>query len=481
MKRKSLVASLIAAGLIGSAAIGYTAGGNGPLAAPAVTSPPVAESTASSSLPAFGWIAAKYGPAVVNVSVTGTARATDETPQMPQLSPDDPFYQFFKRFQTPMPRGEVPMHGLGSGFIVSSDGVILTNAHVVDGAKEVQVKLTDRREFPAKVIGVDRQSDVAVIKIDARDLPTVKIGSADDLKVGEWVLAIGSPFGFENTVTQGIVSAKSRSLPSDTYVPFIQTDVPVNPGNSGGPLFNTKGEVVGINSQIFSHSGAYEGLSFAIPIDIATHVQQQIVATGHVTRGHLGVTVQEVTQSLADSFGLKQPEGALVGSVEPGGPAAKAGLRSGDVILKFNGTPVTSSNQLPLQVADLKPGTVANVQVWRHGSTRNLEVTLGTLSDNIVAEAGSATQDHGRLGLSVRPLTPDERQQSGDASGLMVEQASGAAAAAGIQPGDVIIAMNGTPVKSAAQLRELVKRAGKHVALLVQRNAAELYVPLDLS
>jgi serine protease Do len=481
MKRKSLVASLIAAGLIGSAAIGYTAGGNGPLAAPAVTSPPVAESTASSSLPAFGWIAAKYGPAVVNVSVTGTARATDETPQMPQLSPDDPFYQFFKRFQTPMPRGEVPMHGLGSGFIVSSDGVILTNAHVVDGAKEVQVKLTDRREFPAKVVGVDRQSDVAVIKIDARDLPTVKIGSADDLKVGEWVLAIGSPFGFENTVTQGIVSAKSRSLPSDTYVPFIQTDVPVNPGNSGGPLFNTKGEVVGINSQIFSHSGAYEGLSFAIPIDIATHVQQQIVATGHVTRGHLGVTVQEVTQSLADSFGLKQPEGALVGSVEPGGPAAKAGLRSGDVILKFNGTPVTSSNQLPLQVADLKPGTVANVQVWRHGSTRNLEVTLGTLSDNIVAEAGSATQDHGRLGLSVRPLTPDERQQSGDASGLMVEQASGAAAAAGIQPGDVIIAMNGTPVKSAAQLRELVKRAGKHVALLVQRNDAELYVPLDLS
>jgi len=254
----------------------------------------------------------------------------------------------------------------------------------------------------------------------------------------------------------------------------------VNPGNSGGPLFNTKGEVVGINAQIFSHSGAYEGLSFAIPIDIATSVQKQIVASGHVTRGHLGVTVQEVTQALANSFGLKRPEGALVGSVEPDGPAAKGGLRSGDVILSFNGVPITSSAQLPLQVAQLKPGTLATMQVWRHGATKKLDVTMGTLSDESVAEAGPATSEHGALGLVVRPLTPDERQQSGDSTGLLVERASGAAAAAGIEQGDIIVAMNGTPVKSAAQLRELVRHADKHVALLVQRNDAKLYVPLDL-
>lgn len=483
MKPKTLVISLVAAGVIGAAAVGYSAGVNSffsPAAANERATQTAALETSTAVLPSFHWIAAKYGPAVVNVSVTGAAKVGAELPRPPQMDPNDPFFQFFKRFQPPAPHGEVPLRGLGSGFIVSSDGIILTNAHVVDGAKHVQVKLVDKREFQAKVIGVDKPSDVAVLKIEARDLPTVELGNPDDLKVGDWVVAIGSPFGFENTVTQGIVSAKSRSLPDGAYVPFIQTDVPVNPGNSGGPLFNMRGEVVGINAQIFSRTGGYEGLSFAIPMDIASNVEHQILTSGHVTRGRLGVMIQDMTQALANSFGLKKVEGALISNVEPGGPAAKAGLEPGDIILKFNGEAISSSAQLPVQVSGTKPGTSINLQVLRKGETKDIQVTLGKLSDANVAEAEPTAPTDGRLGLVVRPLTPEERQQSGDSSGLLVENVTGAAAQAGIQPGDIIVALNGTPVRSAKELQELAGRAGKHVALLVQRNDVKLFVPLDL-
>lgn len=372
------------------------------------------------------------------------------------------------------------MHGIGSGFIVSRDGIILTNAHVVDGASNVTVKLTDKREFTAKVIGIDKPSDVAVLKINAKDLPVVKLDQADDVKVGEGVVAIGSPFGFENSATSGIVSAKSRTLPGDSYVPFIQTDVAVNPGNSGGPLFNTKGEVVGINSQIYTRTGGYQGLSFAIPIDVALHVKDQLVEHGSVTRGRLGVTVQDVNQALADSFGLKKPGGALVSSVEKGGAAAEAGLEPGDVILRYNDKDIASSSDLPMLVANTGPGTAARLDVMRKGETRRIDVTVGRIKSAKVASADVTGQDHGRLGVVVRPLDPDEQKQAGVNGGLIVESAAGPAAGAGIKPGDMILSMNGTPVKSAEQLKQLVTKAGKHVAILVQRDEAKIFVPVDL-
>jgi serine protease Do len=368
---------------------------------------------------------------------------------------------------------------LGSGFIVSKDGLILTNAHVVANATTVTVKLTDKREFKAKVIGVDIPSDVAVIKIDATNLPTVKIDKTDDVKVGEWVLAIGSPYGFDNTVTSGIVSAKARALPGDTYVPFIQTDVAVNPGNSGGPLFNMKGEVIGINSQIYSRSGGYQGLSFAVPIDVALKVQDELLQHGRVTRGRLGVGIQDVNQALAESFGLKRTAGALVSAVEKDSPAAKAGLEPGDVIVRYNGTDVNTSAQLPVLVSNTKPGEVAKLDVVRKGEAKRLDVTVGELKPEKVAAADSAVE-HGRLGVAVRPLSAEERQQIGVAGGVVVQNATGAAATAGIQPGDVILSVNNVPVKNVEQLKELVGKAGKRVALLVQREEAKMYVPVDL-
>jgi serine protease Do len=319
-----------------------------------------------------------------------------------------------------------------------------------------------------------------VIRIDAKDLPTVKIANADDVKVGEWVLAIGSPYGFENTVTSGIVSAKARALPGDTYVPFIQTDVAVNPGNSGGPLFNMKGEVIGINSQIYSRSGGYQGLSFAVPIDVALKVEDQLVKHGKVTRGRLGVGIQDVNQALADSFGLKKPAGALVGSVENGSPAAKAGLQPGDVIVRYNGKEITSSNELPVLVSNTAPGSVAKLDVVRKGESKNVEVTVGEVKDAKVAAADNPGQEQGRLGVAVRSLSREEQQQIGATSGVVVENATGAAAKAGIQAGDVILSINNTPVKNPAQLKQLVSGAGKHVALLVQREDAKMYVPVEL-
>jgi serine protease Do len=364
---------------------------------------------------------------------------------------------------------------------VSPDGYILTNAHVIDGAKRVQVKLTDRREFTAKVVGTDAKSDVALLKIDAKDLPVVHIGSAKNVKVGQWVVAMGSPFGFENSVTAGIVSAKSRSLPGDGYVPFIQTDVAVNPGNSGGPLFDLAGDVIGINSQIYSQTGGYMGLSFAIPIDVAMHVKDQLQNYGKVTRGRIGVAIQSVNQSLAQSFGLPKAEGALVSSVDEDAPAARAGIKPGDVILAWNGTPIDESASLPGLVAETPPGQTAQVRMWRNGKERTLSVNVGKMPSETVASNDAPGANSGKLGVVVRPLTAEERGELHANGGLVVENAAGAAAKAGVQPGDVILALNNHPVRSVDELRKLLDTSGKHVALLVQREQAKMYVPIDLS
>jgi serine protease Do len=429
-------------------------------------------------LPDFTSIVERNGPAVVNISVVG------ETPEGPQLAPGDPFYEFFRRFGVPIPQERAPVRGMGSGFIIDSAGLVLTNAHVVAKAKEVTVKLTDKREFRAKVLGVDPPTDIALLKIDATGLPSVRLGDASDLKVGEWVAAIGSPYGFENSVTSGIVSAKWRSLPDGAYVPFIQTDVAVNPGNSGGPLFNMQGEVVGINSQIYSRTGGYQGLSFAIPIEVAVKVKDQLQQYGKVTRGHLGVTIQEVNQSLAESFGLKRAEGALVTAVTPDSPAQKAGVQTGDVVIGFNSKEIKSSAELPLAVGDVRPGETATIRVWRKGEAKDLKVVVGESPQEQVAQADPQGTEQPRLGVAVRPLTPSEGNETGVSGGLVVEQATGAAAAAGISPGDVILSVNGTPVKSPDELRAAIEKAGKHAALLVQRNSpagrTQIFVPVEL-
>jgi serine protease Do len=368
---------------------------------------------------------------------------------------------------------------LGSGFVVGTDGLIMTNAHVVDGATQVTVKLADRREYKAKVLGIDKLTDIAVLKIDAKGLKPVTLGDPSTAKVGDWVLAIGSPYGFENSVTAGIVSATSRALPEGTYVPFIQTDAAVNPGNSGGPLFNIRGEVIGINSQIYSQTGGYQGLAFAIPIDVAKKVETQLVQHGSVQRGRIGVGIQELSQPLAESFGLQSPTGALVGSVDKNGPAAKAGIQPGDVLLSLNGKPIERSSDLPPRVADLKPGSKASLEVWRNGAKKQLELTVGELKPEKVAAAGPEQADHGRLGLAVRALTDEEKKEAELANGLVVEQASGPAAQAGIRQGDVILAVNGKPVKSAADLRAATSK-GKVVALLIQREDAKIFVPVEI-
>ena len=433
------------------------------------------------TLPDFAEIASRQGPAVVNISVSGSVKTGfSGSPGFPQANPNDPFYEFFRRFQPPAQQNSVPTHGLGSGFIVSPDGVILTNAHVVAEADEVIVKLTDKREFKAKVTGIDKLSDVAVLKIDAKNLPTVKIGDPQNARVGEWVIAIGSPFGFENTVTAGIISAKSRSLPDEGYVPFLQTDVAVNPGNSGGPLFNMNGEVIGINSQIFSRSGGYQGLSFAIPIDVAMKVELQLLDHGKVSRGRLGVMIQEVNQQLADTFGLEKPAGALVSSVEKNSPAEKAGIEAGDVILKFNGKDISRSTDLPRLVSELSPGTVAKIELWRKSRIMNISIGVGEM---MVAGGKNKASGENKveLGLTVRPLTPAERRQADVPNGLLVEGVdAGPAARAGIQTGDVILSVNGEKTGSIEKLRSLVSKNNKRLALLILRGDQKMFVPLNL-
>jgi len=485
---RRLILALVAAGALGATGAGLI--GSHParaMAAPPAIAPVPALQAGGEALPSFAAITAQNGPAVVNISVSGTRRTAlaagddDEDSGVP-----DPMQEFFRRFgmspQGPRMPQNVPVRGQGSGFIVSPDGVVLTNAHVVKGADEVTVKLTDRREFRAKVLGADPQTDVAVLKIDATHLPTVRLGSTKSLAVGEWVLAIGSPFGFENSVTAGVVSAKGRALPDDSAVPFIQTDVAVNPGNSGGPLFNARGEVVGINSQIYSRSGGYQGVSFAIPIEVAERVQQQILATGQVSHARLGVTVQEVNQTLADSFGLDKPQGALVADVQKGGPGDKAGLQSGDVIRSIDGQPIVGSGDLPAYISQSQPGARVRLEVWRKGASETLTATLGNAADKkAVADAGAGQgAAQGRLGLALRPLERDEQRQAGVEGGLLVEQASGPAARAGVQDGDVLLAINGTPARDVAQVRSAVAKAGKSVALLVMRDGNRIFVPVRL-
>jgi serine protease Do len=498
MKPNVLVAALVAAGVIGTGVAAYRGNIDAPVAgahaasASAVTTAAVAAPAANphaTSLPLNGFtdLVAAAGPAVVNVSVRGSATKTSmEMPDMPGLDPDSPLYDFFKGFGGRAPRGgrpggNMPMQGLGSGFIVSSDGYILTNAHVVDHADEVTVRLTDRREYKAKVVGADAQSDVALIKIEGKNFPTVKIGDSRKAQVGEWVVAIGSPYGFDNSVSAGIVSAKARSLPDASYTQFIQTDVAVNPGNSGGPLFNLAGEVIGINSQIYSRSGGYQGISFAIPIESAMKVKDQLARTGKVNRGRLGVTVQEVNATLADSFGLDRPRGALVSTVDPGSPAEKGGVQVGDIITRYDGNAIERSADLPALVADKGPGASATVEVWRKGAVKSLTVATGEVKDKEkVASSEPNAASGGKLGLAVRPLTREERSQNNGRGGLVVEQVSGPAERAGVQEGDLVLALNGTPVQTVEQLREQAAKSGKNAALLIQRDDRQLFVPIQL-
>ena len=482
--RNPLIAAVLGAAFVAAPVSVLYAVGVAPRAAvtaPAPVTPVPATGNPAAVLPDFSSMVQKYGPAVVNISVVTKTPAAyspdgDDSDDNP-FGPNSPFAPFFRGlpFQAPQPG---PVRGEGSGFIIRPDGLILTNAHVVDGASEVTVRLTDRREYTAKVVGIDKKSDVAVIKIPAKDLPAVKLGDSRDLRVGEWVLAIGAPFGFENSATAGIVSAKGRTLPGSGYVPFIQTDVPINPGNSGGPLFNMRGEVVGINSQIFSRTGGYQGVSFSIPIDVAMHVAQQLETTGHVSRGKLGVVIQPVTQGLADSFGLPQPQGALVSSVEKGGAAERAGIEPGDVIMKLNGQPLKEgATELPVQVASLSPGTTVTLEVWRNHSTRDVSVKLGAMEDKTTA-LNTNQSEHDKLGLAVRPLNSDEKREANTNHGLLVEQVRGRAAQAGLQPGDVVLAANGAPVSSVDDLRNAVEKSKGHIALLVQRGDTRIFVPI---
>ena len=464
-------------------------------AAPAAASTPAPGAPAAAdpvvhALPDFTQLVERYGPAVVNVEVVEKARALAGGPQ--GLSPDDPFYDFFRRFGLPAPgqspHGSQPaVRGAGSGFIVSSDGYILTNTHVVANADEVTVRLTDRREYPAKVIGADERTDVAVIKISASNLPTVKLGDPSRIKPGQWVVAIGSPFGFENTVTSGIISAIARTVPGDNYVPFIQTDVAVNPGNSGGPLFNMAGEVIGINSQIFSRTGGFMGVSFAIPIDVARNVEEQLVKSGRVVRGRIGVTIQDVNAQLAESFGLDRPHGALVSSVDKDGPAARAGIVAGDVILNVAGHPIEHYGELSGAIATMKPGQDAALQVWRGGKQQTVSVKIEELKEQPtqVAERSTPkernpTERASALGLTVRPLEPQEKARVDTQGNLLVEEVSGPAQDAQVEPGDIILGVNGKRVNTVKELQDAAKSSGKNVALLIQRQDAQLFFPLRL-
>lgn len=434
--------------------------------------------------PNFAKIAAQQGKAVVNITVRRDASKREATDE--RMSDSEPMPEFFRRFMPPESFGRGPDRGPtggeGSGFIVSEDGLVLTNAHVVDKADEVIVKLTDRREYTAKVLGADPRTDVAVLKIDASDLPTVKLGSPQNLQVGEWVLAIGSPFGFDNTATVGVVSAKGRSLPSDSLVPFIQTDVAVNPGNSGGPLFNTRGEVVGINSQIFSRSGGYQGLSFAIPIDLAINIKDQIEQTGQARHARLGVMIQEVNQTLASAFNLPRPAGALISEVVQGGPAEQAGLKVGDVIQAVDDREILSSGELPSIVGMSVPGSSIDITVWRNGKPRVLKATLGDSNKEPLKQAKAQTDDQepASLGLTLRPLQAEELDRAGLRQGLAVAKVSGQARAAGVRPGDLILSINATPIESIEQIRNVVAAGDEAVALLVMRGTDRIYLPVKL-
>ncbi|TWC64061.1 DegQ family serine endoprotease [Herbaspirillum sp. SJZ099] len=469
------------------------------VAVPAISAPPAVVAPSVAALPDFADIVDRTGPGVVNIRTTERVRNGGQA----QGGIDDPEMQeFFRRFfgipiprqqQPGTPRGngrqggqgqqeEVP-RGVGSGFIISADGFILTNAHVVDGASDVYVTLTDKREFKAKIVGADTRTDVAVLKIDGSNLPRLAMGDSDKIRAGEWVLAIGSPFGLENTVTAGIVSAKARD--TGDYLPLIQTDVAVNPGNSGGPLINLKGEVIGINSQIYSRSGGFMGISFAVPIDEALRVAEQLKSSGRVTRGRIGVQIGEVTKDVAESLGLARAQGALVQRVEPDGPAAKAGLEAGDIILKYNGAAIERPSDLPRMVGATKPGAKATVNIWRKGSARDVSVTVVELEADKPAKSADekkAKPDNtpNALGLVVSDLSEAQKKELKADNGVLVEAASGAAAAAGIRPGDVVQRLNDVDIRDAKQFNQLVAKLDpkKRAAVLIRRGDSSQFVPL---
>lgn len=454
----------------------------------------VAAAQAAEALPDFTTLVEQASPAVVNISTTQKMDSKVASADMPDLQNLPPMFREF--FERNMPKGQKAPRGdrqreaqsLGSGFIISPDGYVLTNNHVIADADSIIVRLSDRSELKAKLVGTDPRSDVALLKIDGKNLPTVKLGDSDKLKVGEWVLAIGSPFGFDHSVTKGIVSAKGRTLPNDAYVPFIQTDVAINPGNSGGPLFNMAGEVVGINSQIFTRSGGFMGLSFAIPIDVALDVSNQLKKDGKVNRGWLGVVIQEVNKDLAESFGLDKPAGALVAQIMPDGPAAKAGLQVGDVILSMNGAPIDMSADLPHLVGGLKAGAKASLDVVRDGKHRTVDVTVGAMPsddpDMNGGAPGSADTDSNRLGVTVGDLTVDQKKELQLQSGVLVKDVDdGPAAMIGLQPGDVITHLNNTALTSAKQFADIAKALPKNrsVSMRVLRDGRASFITFKLA
>jgi serine protease Do len=438
-------------------------------------------------LPDFAPLVEANGPAVVNISTTQTASTHGGLPpglEIPELPEDSPFHDFFRRFFEDQPE-QYDFQSLGSGFIISSDGYILTCAHVIDNAKEIVVRLTDRRELEAKVVGQDRRSDVALLKINATGLPIVKVGDPGKLKVGEWVLAIGSPFGFDSTATAGIVSAKGRSLPNESYVPYIQTDVAINPGNSGGPLFNLDGKVVGINAQIYSRTGGFMGLSFAVPIDLAMRVAGELKREGHVTRGWLGVTIQDVTRELAESFGMKKPYGALVADVLADSPASRSNLKVGDVIVQYEGKTIQESSDLPPLVGSTPVGTDAALKVIRDGRAHTVRVTIGELPPDEVREEQPRERPAADtvLGMTLRDLSSKELEKRGITNGVLVTDVqAGPAAQAEIRRNDVIMQFNRKPVGSVKELGMLVDEtpSGRSVPVLVRRGTSSLFLVVKL-
>lgn len=451
-------------------------------------------------LPDFADLVEVASPAVVNIRTTARTQVSQMPPGhpgfpgMPELDENDPFYEFFRRFMPPRPapapraprggEGQQVPRGVGSGFIISKDGFIMTNHHVVEGADEILVTLADKREFKAKLIGSDQRTDVALVKIDAADLPSLNMGDPNRLRVGEWVMAIGSPFGLENTVTAGIVSAKGRD--TGDYLPFIQTDVAVNPGNSGGPLLNMRGEVIGINSQIYSRTGGFMGISFAIPIDEANRVAEQLRSQGRVTRGRIGVGIGEVTKDVAEALGLPRAAGALIRSIEADSPAAKAGLEPGDILTRFDGRAVEKASDLPRIVGNTMPGAKVAAQVWRKGASQELSLVVGEMEADRTAKASQSSKPEAApvvanwLGLGVSDLPEPRRAELGIKGGVLVEKAEGLASQAGIRPGDVLVSLNNADIPSAKQFGEMVGRLdrAKPLVLLVRRGDGALFVPI---
>lgn len=441
-----------------------------------------AQTSQLSGLPDFTKLVEDNGKVVVSISTVRKAKRVG-----PQNGMPDEQLEMLRRFGFPFPFGDFngpgmtpERRGQGSGFIIDPNGIILTNNHVVDGADEVTVHLTDKREFKAKVLGTDPKTDIAVIKIEGKDLPVVKLGKSENVNVGEWVAAIGAPFGLDNTVTAGIVSAKSRNLPDEQFVPFIQTDVAVNPGNSGGPLFNMKGEVIGINSQIFSTSGGFMGLSFAIPIDLAVQIKDELMKNGKVSRGRLGILMQQLTPELAKSFNLKEAKGALIAQIEKDGPADKAGLRDGDIVIEYNGKPIADIRELSQAVASTKPGAKVKVKAMREGKPVSLVIVVGEMpTDGKLNFKKPAASQNNALGANVRPLNDKEKKRV--SNGLFVESVYGAAAEAGMRRGDIIISAGGKKIRTEKDLNEVVSKAKGSLAVLVDRNGSREFIPVKLS